>query len=371
MTRNRLLVAASVGAVVLFVWVMSRAGWRPGEPRQDGSVKVLCLIPLTGPGASLGNYFREGLTLYREEHPKSSFEFDLQDSQSNPQMAVSILAQKLASPTPPEIVVSGLSGVSAAVVPKTAVEKKFTINTLGIADHFLKGQNHVQRFFVSAENNAKPVALWARDRYKRVALICGNDESGATARSIFTDAYEKAGNTVAANEAYSFRELDVRPTVLKALQSKPDAIFIQGFGPAYNSIFPILRAQKYPGAVLTDTILGDPAVAAAIGDAADGVLFVGSDLELAEPRTAEARSFDKKFRGRFQRPSTLLAAYGYDLAAVLDELKSRGQSLSPESFTKLGHWPGVAVPLTFPGQPRCELPTIVIQRRNGKNVPAE
>ena len=63
-------------------------------------VRVLALLPLTGPCGSHGKYLLHGVEMFQEDFPDSNISLSVQDSQSNPKTAMSILTQEIARKRP-------------------------------------------------------------------------------------------------------------------------------------------------------------------------------------------------------------------------------------------------------------------------------
>jgi hypothetical protein len=77
------------------------------EDKQD----VVVLLPLSGKGASHGEYVRDGLSLFERDNPLNPFHVVLVDSESAPEKAVTGLKQQLLL-RKPVAVISVLSGIS-------------------------------------------------------------------------------------------------------------------------------------------------------------------------------------------------------------------------------------------------------------------
>jgi len=291
------------------------------------------------------------------------------DSQSTPVAALSALRQAALSGKP-YAVVSTLSGTTVPVKEWTDSEGIFLIACV-ITDKVIDDKGLTQRIYPSAEDNAGPLAAFAKKRYRNVAILHSNDELGTAVRRVFERDFVGDDRNIALADAYALKETEVRTLVTKFVEAKPDAILVTGIGPAFWAIIKELRSQKFPGAILSDASFADQTQIEALGDMANGVVFMGSETELTQPRTAEAQAFAQSFKTRFDKPVNYTGVTVYESLRILNEMADKHASLSNSDFEAMREWSGVPGIIRMLPRGDCTYPWFVVRRDRGATNAAQ
>jgi branched-chain amino acid transport system substrate-binding protein len=352
--------------VVVTIFVILTGGFFCSK-QDKKEIHVLAILPLTGPASTLGNYVKNGFTLFKDDFPQTEIKINYLDSEGNPAKAVSMLNQSIMKERP-DIVVSALSNVSGSIIPKTEMEKIFTIITLTTSQGIIKGRGNVQRINPSAEDIVGPIARLAKKRFKKIAVLYSNEEFGLSNKKIFSSIFVDADHEIIIDEAYAIIEKDVKTLVQKIINTQPEAIYVTGYGPAYIAIFQTIKTMNYMGKVLADTPIGDPFVMNVLGDAAEGILFSGTEIELSNPNNDNALKFIEKYKVKFGKLPYFNSVFAYDLMKILDKCAKEKIEFSQENFAKLEKWEGVVTVIKFIGSGECEIPLIPILRKDGRNI---
>jgi ABC-type branched-subunit amino acid transport system substrate-binding protein len=362
--RNLSAVSAVLLLVILGVSTSCGGGGQ-------GAVVGLALVPQTGSGAVQGKYVGNGIDMYRRAHPDSVLRISVVDSQSDPNTAVSALNQAVAIQRP-NFVMTALSYVSGAVIPQTQEKGLFTLLVVSSADSIMKGRTIVQRVNPRAEDYVAPLADYSRARFTSVAVIYSDEEYGTSNLVAFKSQFQSETRRVTAEQPYRLTETaTVRSIVQKVLAVKPQAIFVTGYGPAYFAIFTSLKDYRYRGQVLGCPNIGQPEALAAVKDAADRVVFSGTDMELSQPERQETRSFAERYRTYYGRQPFYVAPYTFDALAIVEALVRKHEQLAPDSVLRLGTWEGVTGTLHFLPGGECHATMIAIRHDAGGNVRAQ
>lgn len=297
------------------------------------TLRVLALFPMTGPGASLGAYLEQGALLAREEietRNEGRLKVDLKivDSKGKAAEAVSALQAALAGQKPHAIITS-LSPVSRAIRPIVEKEGILTLITMTTMQDIARGTKHMVRVYANAGDFAAPLAAYTKKRLSRVHVLYMQDEFG---QSMF-EAYSAAlkGSPVAITSGtYEMLQKDTRPLVLRALEEKPDAVYVIGYGPAYLATIRYLRELAPAMPLLADSTFSDPANRAALGDAAEGTVFSGTENELTRSKLPSAVAFKEMFSARYDRPAYGPAIFTYDAVRLVSDLAwKKGKVVAP------------------------------------------
>lgn len=351
-----ILVAIAVIAGVIAV-VSLNHGKKPSQKR------VLVVMPLTGATSSWGEHFKRGVDAFLLKAPEN-IEVQVVDSQSNPAATLSAVQQACLQGKPYAIV----SSMSSTTVPLSAWTKQQGIFLVGciISDKILENPVNVQRVYPSVYSNADPLADYATKKFKRVAIIYSNEDLGLAVKNEFTKRYK--GGEIVLTDGYALKDADVRTLVAKFVAAKPDAIVVTGVGTSFWAVIRELRAQDYQGQILSDASFADQVQIAALGPAADGIIFVGSETELSEPRTEAAKNFNQVFLQKFGVPVNYTAVTFYESLRILDHLSKNNPLLEVSAFQQLGSWEGVPGTIRFTPNGDCEYPWFLLKREAGTTV---
>jgi len=362
-------------AIVLW-WVL------PVHLGKDGKVgaptlKVAALLPMTGPGASLGEYLHNGVTLAKEEldskyEGRLKVQIEILDSKNQPREAISALRALIARGRP-HAVISGLSSVSSAIKPVVESEKITTVATATALADLLDGTNHIIRVYPTSMNFVSPVVDYIAGRLDRVAIVYVHDDFGASNHDVFRRLTTERGISVVAAEPYELLQPETRSLVAKIIGAKPQAVYIVGYGPAYTRLFTQFREQAPKIELLADIALPNPAVLSALGNAADGIVFNGTAAELTEPDSEAAATFKSRYMKRFGKEPFMVAGFAYDALMMLAEasLVADGTLTAPtkQSLTALSPFKGIMGKITLDEKGENDIPLRLMIRRDGRTIP--
>jgi branched-chain amino acid transport system substrate-binding protein len=366
MNKKTRFLAFSLALIIIIVIGLIWCNQSTSMKQGDG-IKVLAVLPLTGPASSLGEYIKNGIILYREDFPNSMLSIDIEDSTTNPQRAVSVIHQSAVTRTP-DVVISALSSVTGAVIPKAEDLNLFVICINVSSEKIFKGRTNVQRINDRAGDISAPLAEYAARKYKTAAVVHSNEEFGDACKNSFVSLFTNFNGKIILVEPYDLKDINLLTMVQKVIEKAPEVVFVAGYGPAYLSIFQSLRTLRYKGHIMADINFSNPEIIKNLGDAAEGVIFTAMDINLSEPKTEKALLFIKKYKERFGNPPWIGASYVYDALSILEHFVKTKKSIRQETFRNLGTWKGVAGQLDFLDKGECQYHYIVIQRKEGKNV---
>lgn len=367
MNRKRFFVSKLGLLVIVILALVFMPQCQKQSQKIEKKINVLAVLPLTGTISVYGDYAKNGFDLYLKAFPNSKVSISYIDSQGNPKVAISALTQELIK-RKPDVVVTTVSHISGAIIPILEEKGIFTILTLSSSNKIMIGTNNVQRINPSLRDSDEPIALFAKKRFNRIAILYSNEEWGISSNKYFTSTYSDEEHSVILSDAYSLSEKDVQTLVQKAISQDPDAIFVTGIGPAYIAIMKNLKTLGYKGKVLSNINFSIPNVVKNIGDAADGVIFTGTELTLSEISKDSIREFAENYLKKFGHEPIYATACCYDMLSILDKMASEGITPSRKAFTVIKYWNGIAHRTEFLSDGECRIPMITILRDGNKNI---
>ena len=158
------------------------AGCKKSPPDAKSSLHIVALAPLTGPGASLGEYLRNGIELAKEQaasrYPgKIEITVELLDSKDQPQEGIKALQTALVHKRP-DVILSAMSSVSKAIVPIAEREGILTIVTTTALADLTKSTKTVLRVYPTSDDFIRPIATHMSKTFDRVAILYVHDDFG-------------------------------------------------------------------------------------------------------------------------------------------------------------------------------------------------
>ena len=277
------------------------------------------LIPLTGLAAEFGEYNKMACDLYVElynKNPKNKIKIRhiYEDTRSNPKDGINAINAMLLKKKPLAIL-NELTTISLAVAPITDKEKIIMI-AISANPKLTQLYNYTFRNYPDpvrlAEETIK--AFFSNYKERNFAIVYANDESGLGAREIFCKKLKELGGKLLAEDSFDKSGLDFRPQLIKILNTKPEVVYLVGYGKPLGILIKQIRELGYKGKLLGGPEVAFNDVLSVAGRAADGFLYMDVSFDSESPRV---RNFIKNFERRFKREPSLVSAVVYDAWGLL------------------------------------------------------
>ena len=295
--------------------------------------------PLTGPNAQYGAEWKAGFELALDDvgHKVGDrpLEYVFEDSQSDPRQAVQI-AQKFVADR--RIVMELGDFASPASMAASPIYQRAGLVQFGITNShpdFTKGGTFMWTASISQADEQPALADYAINAlgFKRLAVLHLNTDWGRTSKDLFLAAAARLGGEIVATEAFQQDERDFRPLLVRARDTKPDALIIIAY---YGDAALIARATRDQG--LAQPLVGvspcySPKLLELGGPAVEG-FHTHSPFSPADPRP-EVQGFIKRYQAKYGHgpgaydvaaydamiiAHTVISAVGTDRRAIRDGL---------------------------------------------------
>ena len=327
--------------------------------QNNGKKNVLFLEYQTGLGTA-SEALQKIIQAFKEANPSLPFNWISVDTAYNPSVAVSALQQKLAMQKI-DLVVSFGYPVNAVILPIT---QKAKIPTLALynagMDKFDSYENY-QSFSHSQEDSLKPIVDFINKNADTIAILHINDIYGAVASKYIQNHYQKG--KVVFQDSFEFKELDTRILVYKALQQKPKAIVVLGYGVGYTNILKTLQSNKYAGYMIGDLTTGSSYQEYIQNpDLFKNVYF--SAPKVNKEHTAYINLMKKENHQEYLPINMVL----YDAFDYIQHTIQNGGDFSQKSFLKQKTNHGI-IETTFLPNGRSQVEMVLSVWENGKIVP--
>lgn len=280
-----------------------------GGGTQTGDVKVVTILPTTGPLASVTARATVGASraaeeVWNREHPDRQVKLDLCNDEGNPEKSVSCVQRNMSSAD----VLNGPSFHNQYLAAAPLFERtKF--DTTGDPLSNPGGDTTVFQATPTIQNATdKAMEYFRAQGMRKVAFLTGTDAIGEAASDAVKRSAQAAGVELV-TASYDPDAATVAPQVNQVLQQDPDAVFVWAVGPQGALA---LRAMKDAGSDLPAMLNFSSITNATLQLSADAMprtlLFTGTDAFVPDVITDPER---KRFVDEF------LAAYrqqvGYDV----------------------------------------------------------
>jgi len=323
----------SVFAISLSVMSFSACNNNPKQDKGQEEVNISAILSLTGNGATLGNYAKEGLELAVEEKNAAGgllgmkIILDITDSKSEPKEGVNLAQKIFAASEKPLLLYCQLSAISLAVKPVSEQNKQMMFALSG-ADNLLQGTNYTFRNWLPPLEAGKVLTKFMKDslNISEYGILYANSEFARSMKDAATTEGNQYGLKVLFEEPYDEQSTDYKTTVLKCIKKNPKYIYVIGIGKSLGTAIKQLKENGYKGDILGDATLNLPDVKTTAGAALNGAYFVdfGFNNQSTFPKTVV---FTNNFKKKFNDAPQTLSAISYDAMQLLFDAVEKEKSL--------------------------------------------
>lgn len=308
-------------AVVVFAAALAFA-FQPWGASRPAALGVAAVIPLSGPGAYLGEQARDGIILAAQQANAEGgvngapIEVYFEDSKGTAADAVTAYtALKLSRD--PQVVLTAFTAPTLALAPLAERDGLPLVSTITSQPNVTVAGATLYRVFTTAEIDAPVSAefLTARRGFTKFAVVRSSDDYGAAYASAFRRTVERFGGVVVDEETFAAKDSSFKTQLSKAGASGAQAIYFVGVDSHYLIALREARELGLRQALAGNWILASPSVIARANGTADDVFITTPDYYLAGGNT-KAASFNADFGSKFGKPADAYAAFGFDAMSL-------------------------------------------------------
>lgn len=324
---------------------------------QSEKIKIGVVVPLSGNGATIGSYSKEGVQLAVDEINSKGgllgkqIEIEVQDSKSDPKEGVNIIKNMMSEKQKPFMIYSIISGVTMAIRPETESNKMILMAAVG-TDKFIPNSSYTIRSYVSATTIGKHIAPFIRDslKVKTVSIFYANNEYSTSVKNSVEQKCLELGLAVQFAQPFDEKTPDYKSLVAANINENTKCIFIDGIGNGMGSMIKQIRENGYKGLIVSDPIIKFPDVMTAAGDAINGIYYMdfAYDEASADPAT---KAFVEAFKAKFNSTPANFAVISYEgmrlLLEKINEIKSLESDKIIEALNHVKNYNGVFGPLSI------------------------
>lgn len=355
-----------IGVVIAIIII---AGiWYGGsrKPTEEEVIKIGAILPLTGSASDYGEEQLNGIKLAISETPSirnRKITLFVEDSKNDPKEGISAF-RNLIDIKKVDFLLGTMSSVGLALKNQVIEEK---IPTIWIAAHpdLVKNNPWMFRNLPTASQYVEAVIKSIeREGIKKIGLFYLNDDMGASIKSSFVELFI---GEITDMEMFNKDGNDFRTEITKLLATKPDSIFISGYGTATGLLIKQLREKGYDGNIFGPGEISSTNTQQAAGDAINGVIFSDYSPDYTSGAGKIFRDKYFAFIGKEPGPDSVL---GYEEAKILFHAidnTSGGREEVKEFLSTLKDYPGFSGPISIKNN-EIQLSLVIRKLVNGEKV---
>jgi len=287
-------------------------------------IKIGAILPLTGPAGSLGVYYKNGLKIKIDEINSNGgingkkVKLLIKDSKTSAKEGVFAI-NNLLSLDKPLFVFSHLSSITLAINP---ILKKKNIPVIAVsASAKLLNYNLAIRNYITPERLAKFSFENFHNKLKlnNFSLIYVGDDFGTSVAKYFKEECDKSNVKITYEDKFNLRNTDYKNLVLKIIASKPEAVYITGYGKPLALLIKQLKDLKYKGTICTGIEVTQPEILDFLGDYSNGIYFPNLLFDNLN-NNENNKKFNLEYEKRFNKKSFSASALAYDGVGIMLDL---------------------------------------------------
>lgn len=293
-----------------------------GAAPASAELKVGITVSATGPGSSLGGPQMKSIATLPQEIAGEKVTYTALDDESDATKATQN-ARKLVQDSQVDVLIgSSLTPVSIPLID-VAAENRLPLLTMAASHVLVQPVDEKKKWVFKVVPNddimAKAILEYiAKTGVKTLAYIGVADSYGEGYYSVISELAPKLGIKITTKETYNRSDTSATGQVLKAIATRPDAVFIASAGTPAVLPQKLLRERGYKGPIFqTHGIATDDFIRLA-GQDAEGTIFAGEAYTIAEDLPADSpfrkvtTAYVDAYKAAVNQPPVIFGAHIYD-----------------------------------------------------------
>lgn len=295
------------------------------------------LMPLTGGSGKLGQMMLQGSQLAVDEiNASGSMKIELiaEDSQALAKNGIDGF-RKLVDIDKTPVIITGWTAVAAAIAPLATETKTFLLSASSASPALRSVSPYFQSTWMFDDETVKLILPYAAQtlNISKLGLLTEVSDLGTALGESIKKEWARLGKKLSIEESFQSKETNFRPSLLKILSTKPDAIYnTSSNGKLSAQVVRQARELGYEGVFLSYGAFEDPEVLA-IGQKASNCFYTAPVFDTA---SGEAKKFVESFTRKYGHSPNIHQANHYDLvqlyATITRNLASEKKALTGDSF---------------------------------------
>lgn len=196
--------------------------------KDDQTVIIGVVAPLTGDGATYGASMRRGFDLAFQGEPRVRLIYE--DSRFSPKEGVSAINKLISADKVQVVLGEAASGVTLAMAPVAEQNKVILFSSISTSDNLRTAGQYIFRNVPRNEIQGVSAArfLFQKLGKRNVVVFKKNDEYATNLSTSFEREYKRLGGSILLSDAYQPGAADFRTFIAKAASLNPEAAYTPG-----------------------------------------------------------------------------------------------------------------------------------------------
>ena len=338
-------------------------------------IKIANIVELSGPGATSGTQFKDGIELAIKEINASGgilgkkITYTTEDTQSNPGVAKGLTQKATDNDV---FAIFGPVFTGSIMVSMAESKRAETPNFTGGEGAAVTQQGNPYVFRTSfGQSVAFPkIAKYINTKSKNLAIIYVNNDFGKGGLDTIKKLLDGTATKVVAEVSTDSGQIDFSSAVIKLKQSNADAVFVYTNEEESARALKELKKQGWTKPMIGETTLTGQKVIELAGDSANGaVAHVGLTID-----APELKAFAAKFRSEYKSDTDHNGVKGYTgvyiLKAAIEKVgkldrKAVASALHNTCFSAKQN-PGILLDVCFDDKGDLDRESFMVEVKKGK-----
>lgn len=275
-------------------------------------------MPLTGPSASTGIDFQNGILLAKEKFGQN-IDLYFEDNQSIATASVTG-AKKLLDTQDIDIIVSITSLAAMPLLSVADSYDKPILATAVTADSFTQKSKNSFRLFPTAEDYAtKAAELANKEGFDNISTLTIHDEYGDAIKQQFKNIF---GGSIPLQESFEIGESDFRTSLSKISDSNSGVVYTVGYDIHGVNILEQREELGKKLILISNQNMTSNYVISKVGDLFKSIYATVPKSTLLTKTSSE---FSQNYFNKYNRQPDWSAPFGYDTVQILDAIQKSGK----------------------------------------------
>jgi len=327
--KNWIWILIAIAVIIVGVFIYKNQI----NKQEDNVIKIGAILPLTGDFSFYGNEVKKGLSIAEQEN--SNIHFVIEDNLSLTKNSVPALNKILNNEKVP-VFISSNSPLSMPLRIIAAENKIVMLALVTGAKDFGMENEWCFRDAINQDQEGIAQAKYIINNtsYKKVAILCVNDDYGLSGAKSFSDKFKELGGQVSGQQTFEMKTNDMKNLVLSLLDKNPDFILTIGREQSLIKSINQIRLYNKNLPIITSDSFESNNVFKGIGNNAIGIIFTSYQNDL---KSLKAQNFINKYKSNYKTDPGIYAIDAYVAGSYLSEIirQNKTPDLIRQALTKL------------------------------------
>lgn len=319
-----------IGVVALLLWKV--------RPKDDESIKIGVILPLTGPGAIYGDDLWRGIKLAYEESPlKDKIELILEDDAADVTKGINALNNLSFKGV--NIVIGGImSNVANGLLPIVNSKHVLLLSPKATDVGLSREHDYFFRIWPTDDVDGRYAASYITDSLglRSIAILYDNGTYGVGIKREFKNNLNNKDVEVVFDEGFEGGQTSFKTQINKIKQANPDVVFVPAY---YKEVVLILKQMNELSCdfyIAGVSSYNETSVKNAAGSLQDKVFFTYPQFSVNHGDAITSQFVESFRKVNKDRDPNAFSAHGYDAFKVLEKnisvLHDEGKSINADNL---------------------------------------